>query len=116
MVEQTDRYGDVGKRKSVMTEVCNIVADEISAIAINLRRLGNIGCVAVESDIGNARQVIQESARPASYIQQAISRMNADRFTRKSSQPASCSNEMLNNLKDHWIGQQAPDTASVFTH
>ena len=58
MVQQTDRYGDVGKRKAMATKICNIVADEISAIAINLFRLGNIGCVTIEPDIGEARQVI----------------------------------------------------------
>jgi len=69
MVKQADRYGDIGKRESMLVEICDIVAHKISAVAINTLRAVNVSFVAIKSDIRNARQVVQQSSRPASNIQ-----------------------------------------------
>lgn len=69
MVKQADRYGDIGTRESMLVEICDIIADKISAVAINTLRLVNVSFVAIKSDVSNARQVVQQGSRPASDIQ-----------------------------------------------
>ena len=57
MVKQADCYSDIGERESMSTEVCDIIADKISAVAINTFCLVNVSFVTIKAYVCYAREV-----------------------------------------------------------
>src|SRR5262245_49931411 len=85
VVEDTDRYGNIGRGKRIAGKIVDVIADELAAGPMHAPSALDVGFVAVEADVARRlRQAAQQRARSTAYVEYAITAAGSDHLVRES--------------------------------